>query len=255
MIEEIFIPGSLLQARPLVDERQPIVVRIVNAFPQGTLGYRYQLVYSGYEPGAFDLRDYLERVDGSSVDDLPAIPVRIRSLLPTGQIEPNALSVGQIPRFGGYRQWLIVAIILWFAGLAAILVLGRRSTVANSAGEKSLSLAELLRPRIQAALDNQLDARQFAELERMLIAAWQRRLGLTDIEPSQVVGHLRRHPQAAPLMRALEHWMHDPAHDRSVDLNSLLEPLGQLSVVPSAEWDGRSAVDDRVQSESGTSRA
>ena len=229
LIEQLFLPGSQLEARPLTDDKQPIVLRFVNTFPQGTLGYRYDLIYSGYEPGPFDLRNYLVRVDGSSTDDLPPIPVQIRSLLSPGQIEPNALPETAIPRLGGYRWWLTIAIIFWCWALAAILLVGRHRHARRDSRDKSLSLAELLRPRIQAAMNNKLDSRQYAELERMLIAMWQRRLHLDEFEPSVVISKIREHPESGPLMCSLERWMHDPKSDRSVDLTALLEPLSRLS--------------------------
>lgn len=229
MIEQLFLPGSRLQARPVTDDKQPIILRFVNAFPQGTLGYRYDLLYVGYEPGSFDLRDYLMREDGSSTDDLPPIPVQIGSLLPPGQIEPNALPGFAVPRLGGYQLWLVIGIIFWCWVLAALLLVGRPRKSRQADPDASVTLADLLRPRIQAAMENRLDARQYAELERMLIALWQRRLQLNDLDPSEVIRKVRQHPESGPLMQALERWMHDPAADRSVDLTKLLQPLSRLS--------------------------
>ncbi len=228
-IEALFLPGSQLQPRPLTDDRQPIVLRIANAFPQGTLGYRYDLVYSGYEAGTFDLRNFLERVDGMAIADLPEIPVSIRSLLPPGQVEPNALPENVVPRLGGYRWWTIIAVIFWGWVLAALLLLGWRKKKSARELAVEVSLAELLRPRIQSAMDNRLDARQYAELERMLIAMWQRKLNLSDVEPSAVVKQIRQHSESGPLMQQLERWMHDPSRDESVDLTKLLEPLSRMS--------------------------
>ncbi len=184
---------------------------------------------SGGVAGAFDLRDFLARGDGTSIADLPAIPVRIRSFLPPGQVEPNALTEKAAPRLGGYRWWMTLTCVAWGWVLAAILLLGWRKKKTLSGLAAEASLADLLRPRIQAAMDNRLDARQYAELERMLIAMWQRKLNLSNIEPSDVVRKIRQDSEAGPLMRQLERWMHEPARDESVDLTKLLEPLSQLS--------------------------
>jgi hypothetical protein len=227
-IEGLFLPGSLLEPRPLNDDRQLVVIRIINAFPQGTLGFRYDLTYTGYEPGDLDLRDYLRRADGAPADDLPAIAVHVDSLLPPGQVQPNALPDSGIPVLGGYRFWMAVGAILWIWVFAALILLGWKKNRAAEEPHPDATLADLLRPRIQAAMDNQLDARQYAELERMLIAMWQRKLGLGDVDPSAVVGQIRRHPEAGPLMSQLERWMHDPSRDTSVDLAKLLEPLGRI---------------------------
>src|SRR5438876_7853227 len=64
-IEQLVLPGSELEVKPLEDRRQPVVLRIVTSYPHGT-AFRYDLVYYSLEPGEFDLRDYLRRKDGSS---------------------------------------------------------------------------------------------------------------------------------------------------------------------------------------------
>lgn len=228
-IEQLFLPGSLLQVKPIDDQTQPIVLRIVQSFPHGTLGFRYDLNYTGYEPGSFDLREFLVRTDGGSTADLPPIPVTVRSLLPPGQALPNELEQTAMPQWGGYRIALIAGVVLWFLVLSGLLFLGRGKSAQKSAATKQPSLAELLRPKIQKALDGELDARQYAELERMLMAMWQRRLGLSTSDPSTLVSRIRQHPESGPLMQSLERWMHDPAARESANLSQLLEPLAKIS--------------------------
>ncbi len=102
-IDQIMLPGSQLEMKPLQDSRSPIVLRITGSFPHGS-AFRYDLVFYGLEPGEFDLKDYLIRSDGSSTEDLPAIRVTVRPVLPPGQVEPNQLRTRPTPRLGGYRM-------------------------------------------------------------------------------------------------------------------------------------------------------
>ena len=106
-IDQVVLPGTELAAKP-INERSPMVVRIMEVYPHGD-AFRYDLQFVGLEPGDFDLSNWLVRRDDSSTDDLPPIPVTIRSLLPPGQVEPNQLETGWIPKLGGYRQVMVLA--------------------------------------------------------------------------------------------------------------------------------------------------
>src|SRR5687768_1974296 len=84
-IDQLVLPGSELEVKPLDDRKLPVVLRIAAVFPHGS-AYRYDLVYYGLDPGTFDLKDYLRRKDGSSTVDLPTLKVEIQTLLPPGQV-------------------------------------------------------------------------------------------------------------------------------------------------------------------------
>ena len=70
-IEELVLEGSQLKVRAL-GVASPLVLRIVHVFPHGD-NFRYDFEYYGLDPGEYDLRDYLERPDGSALDDLSPI--------------------------------------------------------------------------------------------------------------------------------------------------------------------------------------
>ncbi len=228
-IENLLIPGSELVAKPVTDDRTPIVLRIESVFPHGDLGFRYDLVFFGMTPGTHDLRDYLERADGSTMAGVPEIKVEIRSLLPPGQIKPNALGNGTFQRLGGYRFVVTIATIVWVGVLAALILWGWRKKPASASGEQPLTLADLLRPRLQAAMENRLEAKQYAELERLLTTFWRRRLKLGALPPDESIRQIRADEEAGPLMRQLEIWMHSPHRDSAFDLAGLLRRLEQLS--------------------------
>ena len=138
-IEEIVLPGTELEATPGY-VKSPLVLRITATRPHGT-ELRYDLEYSGLDPGSYDLKDWLRRKDGSSTADLPSIPVTIRSVLPAGQVRPHPPGTGSVPSFGGYRALLVVAGVIWAAGLAALLLAGRRRKSAEAERARPRTLA------------------------------------------------------------------------------------------------------------------
>src|SRR5262245_18933008 len=73
-LEGVVLPGTELEAAPLLDRKSKVVLRVVRVYPHGA-AFRYDLEYSGLEPGTHDLRPYLRRKDGSPVGELPPITV------------------------------------------------------------------------------------------------------------------------------------------------------------------------------------
>ncbi len=238
-IDQIILPGTELAARPLDDDRIPVVVRIVNVFPHGD-SFRYDIRFHGLEPGKFNLAEFLVRKDGASTADLPEIPVEILSLLPPGQIEPNNLRTGLVSWLGGYDVLVAVAVTLWTIVLGCLIFLGRKKKSAAVSADETMSLAELLQNRLQAAVENRMDPKQYAELERMLFAFWRARLDLESLPPDQAVKEIHANPDAGPLMKQLEQWMHSPNRNDDVDLAKLLEPFRNL---PAAELEFETSVE------------
>lgn len=227
-VEQVVLPGSELVAKS-VSDNDPIVVRVLGVFPHGD-GFRYDLQFNGMEPGQYDLTQWLERKDGSELGELPPIAVEVRSLLPPGQIEPNELELGWIPRLGGYRNVAIGLAVIWVAVLLGLIFGGRKKALTAEAPVPHESLADLLRARIDLALQNKLDSRQHAELERMLFAFWRRRLALDSVPAPLALAKIKQHAEAGPLINQLEEWLHRPDANRDVDLASLLQPYQNLPV-------------------------
>ncbi len=228
-IDQLVLPGPELEARPIEDRRTPVVVRIVAAYPHGS-AFRYDLVYYGLEPGRYDLKDYLRRKDGSPTKDLPAIPVAVEPVLPPGQIEPHPVTLERSPFLGGYRLVVLLAGIAWSVGLLAILLLGRRRrSGAPAFASRPVTLADRLRPLVNAAMAGNLSGGQHAELERLLIGYWRRRLKLEQVAPARFMAVLRDHNEAGPLLRQLEDWLHRPAGTAGpVDVAALLRPYQSI---------------------------
>jgi hypothetical protein len=251
-IDELGLPGSLLRAKPLEDRDLPVVVRIVDSFPHGD-AHRYQLSFMALEPGRYDLRDYLERVDGSRVDDLPEIWVEIVSVLAPGHVPPHVLDASW-PRVGSYRFWALLALVAWVAGLLAFVLWPKRRSPAEAPPRPALTLAELLQPRLAAAFAGQLDNRQLAELERWVVEFWRRRLGLMDVPPRQALMELRASETAGPLLRQLERWLHSPHRDPNVSLGQLLQPYQDWLVSPESEQQLSQSLDRAPLAEVGGGR-
>jgi hypothetical protein len=226
-IDQLVLPGPELEAKP-AGRDDPLVLRVVETYPHGT-AFRYDLVYYGLEPGRYDLREYLRRKDGAAAADLPPIPVEVRAGLPPGQVEPHPLPAGPLPRLGGYRLALAVLASIWVIGLGVLIQAGRRRAAAAAAGAPAPpTLADRLRPLVEGAVAGRLDTARLAELERLLIGYWQRRLGLAELPPAEVIVALRRDPQAGPLLGQLEAWLHRPGATDAVDVPALLAPYRDL---------------------------
>ena len=228
-IQQLVLPGSELRVKPMTDADRPIVIRLTAVFPHGT-AHRYDIEYFGLEAGDFDLSTYLERVNGANTKDLPAIEVKITTALPVGQVEPNELLSVEVGRLGGYSLFLVLGSIVWVIGLFVILFAWRKKAGGSSGAgaERSLTLADRLRPSVEAAIAGELPLEGLAELERMLLTYWRRRLGLGSMKAGEAIATLRRHEEAGALIAQLEIWLHKPGPAEDVDIASLLRPYQNL---------------------------
>jgi hypothetical protein len=228
-LEGVVLPGTELEAAPLIDRKAKVVLRVVRVYPHGT-AFRYDLEYSGLEPGTHDLRPYLRRKDGSPVGELPPLTVQVNPVLPPGQVQPNKLEIESGPRLGGYRLLMIGAVVLWAIGMIVLVssfFLPRRKK-AMAVGERPVSLAERLRPLVEGAVAGKLSRPELANLERALLAYWRKRLGLEATEPGDAVEAMRKHSEAGPLLAKLEAWLHRPGPPEPVDVGALLAPYRNL---------------------------
>ncbi len=226
-IDGIVLPGSELVGKPL-DPVAPIIVRVVKATADGD-SFRYDLQFHGMEPGKYNLAEWLLRKDGTATDDLPEISVEVVSLLPPGQIEPNALDQGILPWLGGYRKVATALVVLWLAGLVAMILWGswkRNEEVVEE--EPKVTLADMLQARLESASSKQMDPKSYAELERMLFAFWRKRLNLEELSVEAALADIHADQDAGPLMKQLELWMHSPNPDKDVDLAQLLLPYRSM---------------------------
>jgi hypothetical protein len=222
-IQQLVLPGPELEVKALADRRQPIVLRIVKSYPHGT-AFRYDLVYYGLDPGEYDLRDYLRRKDGSATTGLPPLRVKIESILGPGQVLPTDLQARSSPALGGYRIALIVLGVLWVLGVIVILFVRRRRQEQQSLAARPVTLGDQLRPLVERGVAGKLTVAECAELERILLAYWRKRLKVESARPAEAFAALRAHADAGPLLDQLESWLHRPGQNDSVDVAALLRP-------------------------------
>jgi hypothetical protein len=224
---DLVLPGTELEAANQ-SAKAPLALRVLAARPHGD-AFRYEFEYWGLEPGEHDLRGYLRRKDGSTTDDLPPIPVSVRSVLPAGLVKPHPPDEREAPSFGGYRALLLGGGVVWTIGLAALLVAGhRRRRGLVAAAPKPRTLAERLEPLVQRAMRGELSREERSQLELGLLAYWRRKLALEQRKPAEALHELRGHAEAGPLLRSLEDWLHKPGPEREVDVRALLEPYERL---------------------------
>ena len=222
-LEGVVLPGPKLVARP-GERTAPLVVRIDAAYPHGT-AWRYDLTCFGFEPGEYDATDYLVRADGSPAGELPPVRVVVYSVLPADRATPRSVPFHGTPRPGHYRMWLVALGAAWVVGLAGLLLAGRiRRSWSGDDRPEGPTLADRLRPLVYRAQEGELTSAERAELERLLITFWQRKLELHDAAPAELMAALRSHEEAGVLLRQLEEWLHRPEPRPPADLESLLAP-------------------------------
>lgn len=229
---QVVISGSELEVIPLAEDHLPIVLKIDQTWPHGS-DFRYDFSFYGLEEGSFDLRDYLRRKDGSSVQQIQSLPVHIESVLPADRFEPSAVKHKPIPEPGGYRNTMITLGVVWIIGLGALLWSMRKQkkdSLDASDQSSAPTLAERLEPLVKEAASGTLSKEQQAHLERLLLTYWSHRLQLKPSRPADRIRQLKNHEEAGPLIRAIEKWLHSKEQVKDTEIQALLEPYRSISL-------------------------
>lgn len=227
---EFVIPGAEVRARPVKDAgRADVIVRIENVFAHGT-DHRYNLEVTPLVEGILDLRDHLERVDGTPLgDEVPEIRILVDAVTEEDVPFPVDPSVPHPGRVGGYTNLMMGLAVLWGVGLVSLVFLGRgRRRVARVEHERGPgTLAERLRPLVERAGRGELDGPERAELERLVLAHWREKRGLSGASAAEAMVALRADAEAGPLLQRLELWFHSPRHEELTDaeVTELLAPF------------------------------
>ena len=230
--QQVVISGSELEVVPLADVHMPIVLKIDQTWPHGS-DFRYDFSLYGLEKGTFDLKDYLRRKDGSSLQEIQPLPVEIESILPADRFEPSAVEHKRLPEPGGYRNTMIALGTLWIIGLGALLwSMRKQKRDSQDASEQASAptLAEKLEPLVKKAASGTLSKEQQAHLERLLLTYWSHRLHLKPARPADRIRQLKDHEEAGPLIRAVEKWLHSKETVGDTEIQSLLEPYRSISL-------------------------
>ena len=223
-ILQIKLAGSRLIAQPYNDRRVPAMARIIETFPHGS-DFRYDIEFRGFEPGRFNVIDYLKREDDSELVATP-LWVNVDPILAFDQVRPIPLPQNESQFRSYYTPTLFVGGVVWLSGLLAILFYGRGKLKKASVITKTTTPAEKMRPLVDAAIAGNLTAAQQAELERILSEFWSGKLNLGHLPADQLRSSLREHPEATKMLEQIDYWLHRPAGEatRPVDVNELLQP-------------------------------
>jgi hypothetical protein len=230
------IPGALVEAKP-VDEKASMIVRIASSTP-GPDGTAYDIRYIGLEPGRYDLKGYLFRIDRSATTPIPSIPVRIKPMLPDDHQGQLVAATSSPLRFLGAYKWLLIGVgVLWLAALYPLIFVKRqRARLAADAAPLPPTLADRLLPLVQQAAAGTLSADGKGQLERLLLSHWRERLHLGEATMAEALVRLRQHREAGALLRALEDWLHrPPGVAAQVDVAAILAPYRSIPSPAQAE--------------------
>ena len=223
VIPEIYIPGGEVKVKPRRTSEPPLSVRILEVKP-AIDGSRYDFEIHGLDPGTYDLADFLDAPEGTSIS---AIPLEITAGLPPGLPRPHEMTNGSLPELGGYRQTMIFLAAAWLAGLLAIILWRKKKPVENGDNKPTPpTLSERLRPLIIRAADGNIASAERAELERLVIGHWRgQHPEIAALPPAEAMVALRSDPEASPLILALERWLHarNPITSTS-EIGELLAP-------------------------------
>lgn len=248
---ELFIDlaGPPLRAAQSQGPRSSVVVRVTemtdreqpsgDATPPMNSLRRYRIEFIGGVAGTFDLREFLERRDGTPIADLPPLPVKIVSELPAA----HGTDLFQSARepFRLTSRYLLAMGLLAAAWIAVpIVVLIRRAwrrppVVVPVVAPAAPTLADQLRPLIDAARAEGLSVAERGRLELLLMNFWRERLALDGLSPADAAAQLRSDPRSSPLLLALERWLHargagSPRPEE--DVAALLEPYRAAPAQP-----------------------
>ncbi len=235
----IYRTEHALRAKPVVS-RQNVLVRIAEQKQDGAATL-YDLRAMPMVKGSHDLRSALERVDGGPMDALPPVVLEAASIVPKAHRGIDPRPDPAPPRLGGYQLAMIgagalwLAPVLWFGGRA---LLRRRKAPAPVALAAPPTLADQLRPLVEAAIAGRASVDERARLERLLLAHWRERLSLAELSPHEALVKLKEHADAGVILRAVERWLHMPRGDGdgAPDIAALLAPYrGAAVVVPNQE--------------------
>jgi hypothetical protein len=234
---DVWLPGPELFAAKVDDRRTPVVVRIDRTTTERD-GFRYALVYTGYEPGKFDLRSSLRQANGTPpAAPVPPIPVEVVCLRPPGEIRLNGVTDGPAPRIGGYRVAAWTTAGLWLIGLVGLIAVRRRRAPIMVAPIEAppVTIEERLRTLLTSAAAGTATPAEQAELERAVLVYWVRRLKLRDHDAATLYATLRGHAEARPMVTRLEMWLHAPAPETPADTQELLSVFRPLLTAPEKE--------------------
>lgn len=235
--------GEPLQAKLDQGITSPMLVRVTELTDSAVgADRRYRIDYIGVVAGTFDLTSQIIHRDGTPASELAPMPVKIVSELPE-KFGTDLFMVSAHPMFtrSYYRIILGVIAAIWIAIPIFVFVrraIRHRPAPAAPPPPPAPTLADQLRPLVEAAMNKGLSVHEQARLELLLLAFWSERRDLAALPPAQAISQLRSDVEAKPLLLAVEQWLHargDAAAQPTADLSLLLDPYRAHAAIALAE--------------------
>jgi hypothetical protein len=222
----VTLPGDRLEAVPYT-HGDALAVRIAST-AETQEGTRYDIRYMAYGPGRHDIARYLIDQRGKQPANLPEMVVSIDALLADDESGELFDSPESPVDLNSNYYWMMRLLWgLWAVLLIPLLLYGRRPRVAAARQPPPPSVPQRLRALLETAQRQSLDAAQQADLERLLLRYWSKRLDVPAGDLVDTLERLRQHPTAGPQVQRVERWLHarDAAANGSV-ARDLLRELG-----------------------------
>ncbi len=212
----------------------PVLVRVSEVIRNGHPACRIE--YIGSVAGDYDLRPLLERADGSPATALEPLPIRVVSQLPDNH-GTDLFSVPEPPfrLESHYRTIFAVLGAAWVSIPIIVLVrrqLRRVPPPLPAPPAPTISIADLLRPLVEAAMREGLSTRDQGRLELLLLHVWRERLDLEHASLPAAIAVMRRHPEAGILLGAVERWLHARGAGSARPAEDIGGLLAQYAVIP-----------------------
>ncbi len=215
------------QPKPF-DDRTALILRLEAVTPSADGKHVYDFHYMGFEPGIYQLSDYLIHPDGTLAIEIGEVQIEVKSILPPNHDGAlNRYLPRPFPWIGGYRMLLGILAALWVLGLLSFVWFYRRKKPVLMVDDTPPppTYAERMRPFVEAAAAGSLTSSGQAQLERLMTGYWREKLALPENQRmAESLAALMRDTQAGSLLRAMERWLHCPGGASAAEINSLLEP-------------------------------
>ena len=227
-VDGIEITGEKVQPIPRMDSSAPIVIRISNS-EKTDAGYVYDFRVEGYEPGDYNLCDFLQRLSGKPLgEDVEAIPFHVDSVLEPDVMDVEPPAIIEPERIGGYKLLLKVFAGLWLLIPIIYLIMKQKKSSQEVDEKLPPTLADRIAPMVQQAADGTLSTDDRAKLERMVLGHWmEKKPALRNLTTAEAIKQLRADDEASPLLLALEKWLHSPSPSEYAEISDLLAPYAE----------------------------
>ena len=214
------------------NEKAKLVLRIAGTPEENDGKLIHDLRFIGMVPGDYDVRNFLVREDGSATSTLPLLIVKILPLLP--EDHDGLLNADELSPFGvlgGYKVFATLFIIFWIATLLLMIFYGNKKEEEVVVEVKPPpTLAELLRPLVQRAAAGVLDTAGKAELERLMLKHWRKKLNLEKLTAGDALHKMRENSETGPFLLEVEKWLHRKPGTVTADVDKVLEPFQKIRV-------------------------